>query len=512
MTKKTIKFTKDYFRKFKRNRKLINLVRRGFDVYTLENDPYSYSWNHHTFYEAAIKWGTPELVKTCIDMGANPNCVNLKRGAHSTPPAATSTLITAMRALRPDNLKVLLDNGADIRYISIDYRGGINWHLRTNVFPEFEHLQDFSENEQAEILKFKKCLDAGTEIINILKDAGFHFHGISPEDKNPSLYWLSFLSASSYGDTEKDEWYNKDPEEIIKEDAIHIWTDYEDFSEYYGTDGWVCLLPGHGSRPNALWHAVSPEALKEIMNAGIDVKTQDALGYSMIHHLAFYGGEDYYFKPDIMLQMLIDAGADVNEANEDGVCPLLLAAEEIRPNKKSLELVKVLLRNGADYTAKTVTDRDIKYWSSRYWYTTGDFENNILWEITSELIRSVTGESKLSNDDIDLMTAVFWGKPKDLKPILEHGANINAKTEHGYTPLMFASVYNNYVTVKFLVENGADMNLKNANGESALYLASLTGDKPVISTLVAKGAKKSCLSLPKPPRRSTTHIEFFFPK
>ncbi len=167
--------------------------------------------------------------------------------------------------------------------------------------------------------------------------------------------------------------------------------------------------------------------------------------------------------------------------------------------------------NGADPTAKTVTNRDIKYWSSQYWYTTGDYENNILWEITSELIRSVTGESKLSNDDIDLMTAVFWGKPKDLKPILERGANINAKTEHGYTPLMFASVYNNAVTVKFLVENGADMNLKNVNGESALYLTSLTCDKPVISTLIVKGAKKGCLSLPKPLLRDTTHVEFFVP-
>ena len=48
--------------------------------------------------------------------------------------------------------------------------------------------------------------------------------------------------------------------------------------------------------------------------------------------------------------------------------------------------------------------------------------------MSSELIRSVTGESKLSNDDIDLMTAVFLGKTKDLKPILERGANINAKS------------------------------------------------------------------------------------
>ena len=55
------------------------------------------------------------------------------------------------------------------------------------------------------------------------------------------------------------------------------------------------------ARQNALWHTVSPEASKEFLNAGVDVKTQDALVYSIIHHLAFYGGRNYYFKPDEML-------------------------------------------------------------------------------------------------------------------------------------------------------------------------------------------------------------------
>ena len=99
------KFTEKYFKKLRNNTKLINAVKKGFNVYT-EID--IGNWDDETFYELAIKWGTPELVQACIDMGANPNCVNLERGVRSTPPAATSTLITAMRALRPDNLKVLL--------------------------------------------------------------------------------------------------------------------------------------------------------------------------------------------------------------------------------------------------------------------------------------------------------------------------------------------------------------------------------------------------------------------
>ena len=227
--------------------------------------------------------------------------------------------------------------------------------------------------------------------------------------------------------------------------------------------------------------------------------------------MAYYGTGNYYFKPEVMLQNLIDAGADVNDTDEYGVTALLLAAEKIRPNGKALELVKVLLRNGADYGAETADGRDIYYWSSEYWYTTGRYENRMLHEITSELIRNVKGESPLSDDDIDLMTAAFWAKPEDLKPILERGANINARTEHGYTPLMFASVYNYAPAVKFLIEHGAEINCENASGESALYLANLTEDEPMISTLIENGADKECLSRPHPPRECTTHIEFFVP-
>ena len=59
-----------------------------------------------------------------------------------------------------------------------------------------------------------------------------------------------------------------------------------------------------------------------------------------------------------------------------------------------------------------------------------------------------------------------------------------------------------------------DMNFrdfKNTNEENALYLANLTGEEPMISILIIKGAKKGCLSLPKPPLRDTTYIEFFVP-
>ena len=486
--------------------KLISYVKNGFDVYTeLELR----RWYKGTFFEAAIRWGTPELVKACIEAGANPNFIWLKR---EVLPLAVSSILTAIRMFRLDNLKVLLENGANVNYLRVHELNYIKWHMRRNLLPEFEHLQDFSKSEQFKITELKKELDTGAEIVRTLKEAGFHIPGISPDDTYSSFYALKHLVTFSALVDDDDEWYKKTPEEMLKRICSDGFPeDDEYFSEEYVPDGWPCLLPNHGSRSNALWHAVSPEALEQMLNDGADVNMRDDLGYTTLHHVAYYGTGNYYFKPEVMLQNLIDAGADVNDTDEYGVTALLLAAEKIRPNGKALELVKVLLRNGADYGAETADGRDIYYWSSEYWYTTGRYENRMLHEITSELIRNVKGESPLSDDDIDLMTAAFWAKPEDLKPILERGANINARTEHGYTPLMFASVYNYAPAVKFLIEHGAEINCENASGESALYLANLTEDEPMISTLIEKGADKECLSRPHPPRECTTHIEFFVP-
>jgi ankyrin repeat protein len=65
------------------------------------------------------------------------------------------------------------------------------------------------------------------------------------------------------------------------------------------------------------------------------------------------------------------------------------------------------------------------------------------------------------------MTAAFWGTPEDLAPILARGANLEARTKHGFTPLMFAS--GNYApTAKFLLEQGANLYAEDIQGDIAL--------------------------------------------
>jgi ankyrin repeat protein len=48
-------------------------------------------------------------------------------------------------------------------------------------------------------------------------------------------------------------------------------------------------------------------------------------------------------------------------------------------------------------------------------------------------------------------------KLSDVQQLIAYGANINAVTGAGRTPLMSATVYGHINIVRFLIENGADI-------------------------------------------------------
>ena len=66
---------------------------------------------------------------------------------------------------------------------------------------------------------------------------------------------------------------------------------------------------------------------------------------------------------------------------------------------------------------------------------------------------------------------VYWKKPKILKLLLDHGADVNYQDEKGYDALGSAVVANNVEMVKILLQAGANPNLADNLGETAIFYA-----------------------------------------
>jgi len=74
-----------------------------------------------------------------------------------------------------------------------------------------------------------------------------------------------------------------------------------------------------------------------------------------------------------------------------------------------------------------------------------------------------------------LCLASAFGSFESVKKLIELGANVNAKTQQGYTPLMLATIINNKDIVTLLISHGANINMVSKNGETALSLAKKMG-------------------------------------
>ena len=93
-------------------------------------------------------------------------------------------------------------------------------------------------------------------------------------------------------------------------------------------------------------------------------------------------------------------------------------------------------------------------------------------------------------------TPLFWASPghtfKDgsvLRFLLEHGADINAQSQSGRTPLHRASMNGALEVVHLLLENGADVEAKDNVGETALQFAADRGHDEVVELLRGHEAK-----------------------
>jgi ankyrin repeat protein len=155
------------------------------------------------------------------------------------------------------------------------------------------------------------------------------------------------------------------------------------------------------------------------------------------------------------------AKADIRN-NGDGDTPLHIAAGLGDEN-----MVKLLLHKGAN--------KDIR-----------NKNGKIAYDIAAEHGHARLFDALKLGDS--LCIAARKGEVRTINRLIENGAAINGRDQHGWTALHRAAFKGKTDAVRVLIEKGIDVDAKDEDGYTALHCAVESGHADVIELLVKKGA------------------------
>ena len=181
--------------------------------------------------------------------------------------------------------------------------------------------------------------------------------------------------------------------------------------------------------------AADKTSVRTLLNQRVDVNAIQADGTTALHWAADRDDPE-------LVELLVRAGANVRAANRYGVTPMWLACVN-----GSAVVIEMLLKAGAE--ANTV----------------------------------------LPEGETVLMTAARTGKVDAVNVLLGRGAAVNA-TEgwHGQTALMWAAAEDHPDVIDALIERGADIHARSNGGFTALLFAAREGRIAAVRTLLKAGA------------------------
>jgi uncharacterized protein len=173
--------------------------------------------------------------------------------------------------------------------------------------------------------------------------------------------------------------------------------------------------------------------------------------------------------------LLIRAGADVNAANEYGVTPLSLAC-----TNGSAAMVERLLMAGANPNATKLSGETALMTCAR----TGNLDTvQLLLEHGAE-----PNSKETSRGQTALMWAVAEKHPEVVRALIEHGADVHARSNGGFTPLLFAGQQGDVDSARLILAAGANVNESTPQDGSSLVVASASGHAALAAFLLEKGA------------------------
>ena len=220
--------------------------------------------------------------------------------------------------------------------------------------------------------------------------------------------------------------------------------------------------------------------LMRLVDAGADVNTADAEGLTLLHYAVLYN------RPQ-MVNFLVSRKARINGKDKFGQTPLMLVVEKTSSEK----LAPLLLELGADpFINNNAGDSPLHYASQ--------FGKMALVKLL--LSKGVPVDIRTGNAEhkgyTPLHISCERGRTDVARYLVSKGADVHARTTDGKTPLIIAAAYTRVPIVQLLLQKGADINAVESRGWTALHCAASQYAfryryAETIRFLLARGADRS---------------------
>lgn len=244
----------------------------------------------------------------------------------------------------------------------------------------------------------------------------------------------------------------------------------------------------------------NPELLQRALRAGVVASGEGARKSHLLQNaldIRRLDDESGAFNPDTpsfiqahnarraqVVAALLDAGAEVNDLDELGQSPLMLAADGgLRP-----ALVELLLKHGADPNLQrpqgpTIWDyaAPLRLWSAR------QIQNAFAVDMMAFGLTPL-GSGYRATTAAEVEKRQSAEDTRTLELLLQAGAPLELRDPDGQTLLMLCAGRNRAATLGFLLARGADLKAADHAGNTALLLAAGSDSPAAIAALLNAGA------------------------
>lgn len=220
-----------------------------------------------------------------------------------------------------------------------------------------------------------------------------------------------------------------------------------------------------------------PNIVEELLQANPKLDAPDSRGNTPLHG-AVEGNNEH------IVRLLLDHNASVDPQNEGGETPLMRAQNKA--------IVDLLYDAGADVNAATLSG-----WTALMKAALQGAPEVVRALLSHGADANAVTDNGLTPVHIALQSKNRTNQQTILEVLIEFGAGINEGTYNGLTPLGQAAEYCNSAIVEALLNAGADVNATTINGDTPLHLALLSKENKdkmieVVLQLVDAGADVTC--------------------